>query len=65
MSNPGPWRKSSRSQGNQNDNCVEVRLNAGVPEISDSKLPDDRPILPISSSSYYALLSWVKQHGQE
>lgn len=65
MSNPGPWRKSSRSQGNQNNNCVEVRLNAGVPEISDSKLADDRPILSTTTSSYNALLAWVKQHGQE
>lgn len=65
MSNPGPWRKSSRSQGNQNDNCVEVRLNGGVPEISDSKLADDRPILPATTSSYKGLLAWVKQSSVE
>lgn len=65
MSNPGPWRKSSRSAEGQNNNCVEVRLNDGLPEISDSKLPEDRPILPTSVSSYNALLSWVRQHDQE
>ncbi|SDD86852.1 DUF397 domain-containing protein [Glycomyces harbinensis] len=65
MSSPGPWRKSSRSAGNQNNNCVEVRLNNGVPEISDSKLADDRPILAASTGSYNALLAWVKQHSQE
>ncbi|WP_100444497.1 DUF397 domain-containing protein [Glycomyces xiaoerkulensis] len=56
----GPWRKSSRSGGNQNDNCVEVRLNGEQPQVSDSKLADDRPVLTVSAASYEGLLAWVK-----
>lgn len=63
MSNAGPWRKSSRSGGNQSDNCVEVRLNDGAPQVSDSKLADDRPILTVTTESYNGFLSWVKDHG--
>jgi hypothetical protein len=59
MTEIGPWRKSSRSP-NQNDACVEVRLNRGAPQVSDSKLADDRPILTVSATSYEALLAWVK-----
>ncbi|GAB3998607.1 hypothetical protein GCM10029992_24880 [Glycomyces albus] len=60
MTEIGPWRKSSRSANNQNDSCVEVRLNGDAPQVSDSKLADDRPILTVSASSYEALLAWVK-----
>jgi hypothetical protein len=60
MTNIGPWRKSSRSGANQDDNCVEVRLNGDDPQVSDSKLADDRPILTVSASSYNGLLAWVK-----
>lgn len=63
MSNTGPWRKSSRSGGNQDNNCVEVRLNNGTPQVSDSKLNDDRPILTVTTESYNGFLSWVKRHG--
>ncbi|WP_100449186.1 DUF397 domain-containing protein [Glycomyces xiaoerkulensis] len=60
MTSIGPWRKSSRSGANQDDNCVEVRLNGETPQVSDSKLADDRPILTVDASSYNALLAWVK-----
>jgi hypothetical protein len=60
MTEIGPWRKSSRSANNQSDNCVEVRLNGETPQVSDSKLADDRPILTVSASSYNGLLAWVK-----
>jgi hypothetical protein len=60
MTEIGPWRKSSRSGGGQNDSCVEVRLNGEHPQVSDSKLADDRPILTVSVSSYNGLLAWVK-----
>lgn len=60
MTNIGPWRKSSRSGQGQDNNCVEVRLNGDDPQVSDSKLTDDRPILTVSASSYNGLLAWVK-----
>ncbi|MFG3342591.1 DUF397 domain-containing protein [Glycomyces sp. NPDC048151] len=63
MSNTGPWRKSSRSGGNQDNNCVEVRLNGDTPQVSDSKLADDRPILTVTTESYNGFLSWVKENG--
>ncbi|WP_335991243.1 DUF397 domain-containing protein [Glycomyces sp. MUSA5-2] len=63
MSTTGPWRKSSRSGGNQNNSCVEVRLSDGAPQVSDSKLPEDRPIVTVSSATYTGLLAWVKDHG--
>jgi hypothetical protein len=62
VSNTGSWRKSSRSGGNQDNNCVEVRLNDGAPQVSDSKLADDRPILTLTPASYNGLLAWVKDH---
>lgn len=63
MSSTGPWRKSSRSGQGQDANCVEVRLNKGTPQVSDSKLADDRPILTVTTESYNGFLSWVKRHG--
>ncbi|MCH7231113.1 DUF397 domain-containing protein [Glycomyces sp. L485] len=54
-----PLRERSRG-GGQNNSCVEVRLNGEYPQVSDSKLADDRPILTVSTSSYEALLAWVK-----
>ncbi len=60
----GPWRKSSRSGGGQNNNCVEVRLHGDTPQVSDSKLADDRPILTVAPATYNGLLAWVKDHGE-
>lgn len=65
MSNSGPWRKSSRSGQGQDNNCVEVRLSGDAPQVSDSKLADDRPILTLSARSYSGLLAWVKDHGRQ
>lgn len=64
MSNIGPWRKSSRSGGGQDNNCVEVRLDGDAPQVSDSKLADDRPILTVTTGTYNGLLAWVKDHGR-
>lgn len=59
MTNTGPWRKSSRSAGGQNDNCVEVRLSGDTPQVSDSKLADYRPVLTVNANTYNGLLAWV------
>lgn len=63
MSSTGLWRKSSRSGQGQDANCVEVRLHGGTPQVSDSKLADDRPILTVTTENYNGFLSWVKHHG--
>ncbi|WP_307789071.1 DUF397 domain-containing protein [Glycomyces salinus] len=60
MTRIGHWRKSSRSANNQSDNCVEVRLSGDTPQVSDSKLADDRPILTVNAETYKGLLAWVK-----
>ena len=65
MSSTGSWRKSSRSGQGQDANCVEVRLDGDVPQVSDSKLADDRPILTVSASSYNGLLAWVKDSSAQ
>ena len=56
---PGPWRKSTRSQGS-GGNCVEARLNQTGPEVRDSKLGDASPILSLSRTDFTALLDSVK-----
>ena len=63
MSMIGPWRKSSRSGGNQDNSCVEVRINGEYAQVSDSKLSEDRPIVTVTPSSYIGLLAWVRDHG--
>jgi hypothetical protein len=43
------WRKSSRSGGGSNDNCVEVAFAGPVVAVRDSKFPDaDVLALPVS-----------------
>lgn len=51
------WRKSSRSQGG--GQCVEVRL-LGAPQLSDSTLPDKRPILTVDRETFQGFLHEVK-----
>jgi hypothetical protein len=63
MKTTGPWRKSSRSGGNQSNSCVEVRLHGESAQVSDSKLPEDRPIVTVTPATYNGLLAWVKDHG--
>ncbi|WP_335986688.1 DUF397 domain-containing protein [Glycomyces sp. MUSA5-2] len=51
------WHKSSRSTGNGNSNCVEVRAAGSGFEIRDSKLGGLSPILAVSVASFEALLA--------
>jgi hypothetical protein len=54
------WRKSSRSQGNAQGNCVEVSTNvADATLIRDSKNPDG-PRLTLGQSDLAVFLSNVK-----
>jgi len=55
----GKWRKSSRSSTAQG-NCVEARLNVDTPEVRDSKMGDDSPILRVSRGDFVALLDSLK-----
>lgn len=55
----GEWRKSSRSQSNGSA-CVETRLSGATPQLSDSKLAHDRPILTLSPADYLGLLDALR-----
>lgn len=63
MTTTGSWRKSSRSQSSGSA-CVEARLLGATPQLSDSKLPHDRPILTLSSADYLSLLSEIRTHSR-
>jgi hypothetical protein len=53
------WRKSSRSQGN--NNCVEARISPDGPQLSDSKLAGDaRPILTLDVATYTSFIDCMK-----
>lgn len=54
------WRKSSRSGGMENSDCVEVADLAGTIGIRDSKAPDAGD-LRISTESFAGLLARAKQ----
>jgi hypothetical protein len=54
------WRKSSRSQGNAEGNCVEVSTNlTGATLIRDSKNPNG-PRLVLGPTALTAFLSHVR-----
>ncbi|GAB2813361.1 hypothetical protein GCM10022221_08850 [Actinocorallia aurea] len=53
------WRKSSRSQGNAQGNCVEVSTNASaVTLIQDSKAPG--PHLTLTPADLAAFVARIK-----
>lgn len=56
----GPWRKSSRSAGGTNSQCVEARTFAGRFQVRDSKLADASPILDVPTADFAALLADFK-----
>ena len=55
------WRKSSRSQGN--NNCVEARMSPDGPQLSDSKLAHARPILTLDEATYISFINYVKSES--
>lgn len=59
MNTTTPWRKSSRSPGS-NGNCVEARLHGHNPQLSDSKLTPNRPILVVGRDDYRGLIAELK-----
>jgi hypothetical protein len=54
-----PWRKSSRSNGNGGNNCVEVALLESVIAVRDSKNPSG-PALAFSPVQWSAFLDGAK-----
>jgi len=54
--NAGKWRKSSRSQGNADSNCVEARTASSGFQVRDSKLGDDSPIFGLGAEEFSSLL---------
>ncbi|WP_307789066.1 DUF397 domain-containing protein [Glycomyces salinus] len=46
------WRKSSRSSGGANDQCVEARALAGAVQVRDTKLGEESPILDVSPDTW-------------
>ncbi|MGW5471815.1 DUF397 domain-containing protein [Streptomyces chartreusis] len=54
------WRKSSYSDGGDN-NCVEVSDDhPGIVPVRDSKRPDDGPVLVFEATSWTFFLAGVK-----
>jgi hypothetical protein len=53
------WRKSSRSAGGNNDQCVEARQADLVIQVRDSKLGDASPILAASAADWRGFLNAV------
>jgi hypothetical protein len=55
---PGKWRRSRRSTSLGNA-CVEARLNPTTPQLRDSKLGDDSPLLELSRSDFEGFLRFA------
>jgi hypothetical protein len=50
------WRKSSRSSGNTDSNCVEARALASDFQLRDSKLADASPVFDLKTADFTGLL---------
>ncbi|PRY62249.1 DUF397 domain-containing protein [Glycomyces artemisiae] len=55
MSQAG-WRKSSKSSGDSNSQCVEARPAASGFQVRDSKLGDASPIFDLQTADFGSLL---------
>ena len=56
------WLKSSRSNGNGGNNCVEVAFGYAEIGVRDSKNPDG-PVLFFTSSAWESFVDGAKQGG--
>ena len=57
-----PWRKSSRSNGNGGNNCVEVAIAGSAIGVRDSKNPDG-PVLAFTPTAWDTFVARAK-HGE-
>jgi hypothetical protein len=57
-----PWRKSSRSNGNGGNNCVEVAFAGMSIGVRDSKNPDG-PVLAFTPAAWDTFVERAK-HGE-
>lgn len=55
------WRKSSRSSGNNNSDCVELRRSLGDFQVRDSKLGDGSPIFDLAPEDLEGLLGAARR----
>ncbi|MGH8795293.1 MAG: DUF397 domain-containing protein [Stackebrandtia sp.] len=61
MTQPSPWRKSSRSGSQPSGSCVETRLHAERFQVRDSKLGDASPVLSLTAEDFTGLLTTVSK----
>jgi hypothetical protein len=54
--NTTSWRKSSRSTGGNNSNCVEARRSGAAFQVRDSKLGDDSPIFDLQPGDFEGVM---------
>lgn len=50
------WRRSTRSNGGSQPDCVEARAHCGAFDIRDSKLDDASPVFSIGTGDFRAFL---------
>lgn len=50
------WRKSRRSSGTDNSNCVEARSTVGAFQVRDSKLGQVSPVFDLPAADFVGLL---------
>jgi hypothetical protein len=55
------WRKSSRSTGDQNSNCVEARWAEQVFQVRDSKMKAASPVFELSPKEFESLLGAARR----
>ncbi len=55
------WRKSSRSQGDQQSSCVEARASEDAFQVRDSKLGDGSPVFDLAAADFTSLLSAARR----
>lgn len=54
--NTPSWRKSSRSTGGNNSNCVEARRVGAAFQVRDSKLGESSPIFGLQPAEFESVL---------
>lgn len=61
MQSASAWRKSSRSSGTNNSNCVEARSTVGAFQVRDSKLGQVSPVFDLPTADFVGLLDAARR----